>query len=1002
MKRILLTTLFTFGMIAALTAQTGPGGVGNSSNNVLWLDASSLSLNDGDKISTWTDLSGNGNDAFQLDTAKQPIFKTNQQNGQPAILFDGNNDFLNLVTDINSEALSVFIIFKATGDVFKNGLLSTNKAFFMKQGSSYYEFASWNYTSIAATTSYDLFSVTMNSGMNSAINLTSRNYSKTNTRNGFFPNNNSVIGKRDYGDTYYASGYIPEVIIFDSELNFAERNIVLSSLAAKYNLRVPNELYSYKSNYNHEVIGIGKESSGGNLEATTPGVITVSNPSNLDNGEYLLIGHNNADFSSSTSVPGGIISRWNRVWRVDKTGDPGTIDIEFNLDGKGLGGQEYTVLLDDDGDFTNGGTTVYPNQGTLTATPTISIKFSQVTIPDGAFFTLALKQGTINSVQSGDWNSTSTWSCSCIPTVNDSALISQGHTVTVSQNQDIKKLTVRGTLDINTGDTLFINKGLVFENNGSIVSTSGTLALDGANENLFLTNSTSSTITLNNLYINSDNALNVLSGDWSLEGSLQVNSGSLDVSNANSFTLISNASTTAEILPSISNAFSGEFTIQRYISNRRANYSNHGAPISDATVADLDDESDIILSGVNGNDGDILFADNSVFHSMFFYDAPNFQHEAITSTSTPLPAGKGFELYLLTTPSYFSGATIDYKGTPANGNISQQVDWKWNLVGNPYQAHLDFDKVERDRSIRQWYQIYNSTTGTYDYYDGATTPDIAPGQGFWIYCSANWGPTLTFKEEDKVSSNSSTFKRRKYIDPYFSLNISNQENPFSHKMRLAFDAFATEEMNESDVTLIPSPIKEAPAIYSKAVNSEEKLIVNSLNPTEESQLVPVSIYAGVEGEYEISADNLDALYDNYSCVYLKDEETEKAIDLMVEPNYSFEAKQGKSDRFHLILSNSYEECQALLKEGEFVQNFDQKLSLRNAYENWYVDYTLGKEVTQLEIRVYNMSGQEVKAPMSFEAHGAGTYPLQYLNDLEGIYLIQIVGEDIFLNKQVKL
>jgi len=102
------------------------------------------------------------------------------------------------------------------------------------------------------------------------------------------------------------------------------------------------------------------------------------------------------------------------------------------------------------------------------------------------------------------------------------------------------------------------------------------------------------------------------------------------------------------------------------------------------------------------------------------------------------------------------------------------------------------------------------------------------------------------------------------------------------------------------------------------------------------------------------------------------------------------------------LSNSYEECQALLKEGEFVQDFDKKLSLRNAYENWYVDYTLGKEITQLEIRVYNMSGQEVKASMSFEAHSAGTYPLQHLNDLEGIYLIQIVGKDIFLNKQVKL
>ena len=84
-----------------INGQNGPGGIGNSTDNILWLDANNLSLNDGDPVSTWADTSGNGNNATQISASNQPTFNTNVLNGFPAITFDGSNDYLNLDNHIN-------------------------------------------------------------------------------------------------------------------------------------------------------------------------------------------------------------------------------------------------------------------------------------------------------------------------------------------------------------------------------------------------------------------------------------------------------------------------------------------------------------------------------------------------------------------------------------------------------------------------------------------------------------------------------------------------------------------------------------------------------------------------------------------------------------------------------------------------------------------------------------------------------------------------------------
>lgn len=54
----------------------------------LWLCAENLGLSEGDPVGTWTDLSGNGNDAVTIGVGEEGTFRENESNGHPAVQFD--------------------------------------------------------------------------------------------------------------------------------------------------------------------------------------------------------------------------------------------------------------------------------------------------------------------------------------------------------------------------------------------------------------------------------------------------------------------------------------------------------------------------------------------------------------------------------------------------------------------------------------------------------------------------------------------------------------------------------------------------------------------------------------------------------------------------------------------------------------------------------------------------------------------------------------------------
>ncbi len=78
----------------------------------LWLKADAGVVLNGSKVSAWLDQSGNGNNAFESDTSRQPVLANNELNGKPVIRFDGVNDRLGFTGSKRMTQISLFMLFK--------------------------------------------------------------------------------------------------------------------------------------------------------------------------------------------------------------------------------------------------------------------------------------------------------------------------------------------------------------------------------------------------------------------------------------------------------------------------------------------------------------------------------------------------------------------------------------------------------------------------------------------------------------------------------------------------------------------------------------------------------------------------------------------------------------------------------------------------------------------------------------------------------------------------
>ncbi len=343
----------------------GPGGIGSTNGAtslVLWLDAASIS---GGPVSTWSDESGYGNDA--LSGAAAPGYSaTGGGNGQPAVTFNAGST-QNFVIDgpthpevIPSDAFSVFIAGNFSSTNVWGSLVTTSSLASWNDGWGFnddndgvvYYYTDWNaadgvgWRDFGAVDDNDhIYGMVRNSGGPGNAYEDENSLSMTSPSLPYNGGNDLQIGSAP--GPYYLTGEISEIILFGDALNSAERIVMANYLSAKYAIPLDNnDVYAQDGNaegdYDFDVAGIGRVNASNILDdAQGTGVVRILNAGDLDNDEFLIWGHDGGTWGASetSDVPGGMLSRLVRVWRVSEANtsgasvDVGTVDIRFDLRG---------------------------------------------------------------------------------------------------------------------------------------------------------------------------------------------------------------------------------------------------------------------------------------------------------------------------------------------------------------------------------------------------------------------------------------------------------------------------------------------------------------------------------------------------------------------------------------------------------------------------------------------------------------------------------------------
>lgn len=1019
--KIFTLSLLLFPLI--LFAQTGPGGIGDNTTNVLWLDAHTMNLGDGAAVSSWTDYSGNAANAAQGSLANQPTVVAGAVNGRDAFNFNGSQFMTtDAIANLNSAPIINWYVF---ADIHNPTILSipfnvdygsinAEDAFtgFISQSGTQSVYGRAYYNSLfrshfSASSGFNVYQGIFNDAANtgsSFLNFTANNVNTNFSKTTPATNEGCWIGGKS--GAYNIDGQISEIFVFTTILNLVEETILQNYVNAKFGTTIATDLYTLDGTYGLGVIGIGQASDGtSHTDSQGNGVVRINTPSGLTNDEYLFVGHDDVDLSAlSFEVPGSLVdaARFERVWRAEETGDVGTVTLIFDLGPStdfSADPANYRLLIDDDGDFSS-----IPSpaiSGTYNASEN-SITFTGIDLNTGDYFTLAGDAPQeIHSITSGDWNETDTWDCGCIPTAYNDVYIDPFNVVTMDiDNGEAYNLTVEvnGELQMHSEFDITLIGG--FDIIGTVDLLAGGIVFNGTEEQYI--DGGGNPITINNLTVNNSSGLpfNFFESEYTVNGTLSFLGGDIAIPGATTLIINSTSATTTGRVGPIDpgTSISGNVTVRRFIAAGNTDWRDICSPVAGADLSMWD--ASIEISGPGFPDG--CAYDSTCFHSVVYWE--NGTKKLVTDPTFALTSGRGFEVFIGDDLSSFSGATLEVTGTlngPSDFVYSApQVDWY--TFGNPFASPILYKDVTK-ASVGKYFYVYDPATGGYQWYDelsaSSSTPELADGklaigQAFW-----SKGPgSLTFPQACKTDQTATFFRAAEETPTHLNLVLTSQTTTY---MCLASIDESYETTDGYD-DLIDIPHLEQPNTKASSIAfiSEDEIIrknyIEKNFRDKKFDLYTNFLYADY---YEINAENIEN-FDGYNHVYLIDNYENEKVDLKVNPNYVFWSEvDSTTTRFTLILTN------AAVSEAEVFDTNDELNNQETAYLS--INQTGNMliinseiDIENSEITLYNVYGQQVnynKQTSLVKGDNLVTLP----DNFDGVYIVTIrTGEDIFTKKIV--
>jgi hypothetical protein len=492
----LLTSVTTFAQ-----NKPGPAGVGNQLGTngqpkiALWLDASTLSLSDGEDISSWTDVSGNDNHATQANTANMPVYVSNILNNKPGIRFrpaTPNRTQTFLEYDGSHFIGNPYAIFavaarRANGGNYIMGGSATsgnqNLHWGWRDNNNFTQAQYGNdINATLADNTVGNFSI-ISSSRNNLTTPFARNITQngtilpisgnTTTTNLLTSYNNPYIGR--YQNNYYQID-LAELIQYSSFLNHAQQLIVDNYLSLKYGISLGSRQFFSHASYTHELIGVGSSDGVQKHKASSASSgglwLRESGESFDENDEFVFAAHNGmAPGETTLDLPGlpgddELTGRSARSWYLQRSASTNTtINLGFTIDDIGLASGAanqvfYLLYRADEGDAFS----LIPGAIGVLSEGVVWVTVANHNLSDG-YYTLARSNQTGRtwySYKNGDWDDWQTWSLeqggtdfinpgentpTDSPTADiDRVVINAGHRVTITSHD---KQNIR--LDVENG-----------------------------------------------------------------------------------------------------------------------------------------------------------------------------------------------------------------------------------------------------------------------------------------------------------------------------------------------------------------------------------------------------------------------------------------------------------------------------------------------------------------------------------------------------------------------
>lgn len=1002
MKRLVLPLIMTLITTAALAQ--APGGV--SSGLAIWLkaDAGTSSTSNGAFLSSWNDQSGNGVNATQTDPTDvaKPRLILDAINGNPAIQFTGGDKFFNIdLSSLGSEYTIITVAERA--DATANRYLIGAQA--VTPRGLHLGYALDATLRLGEDASGGNANVTV-SGFNASTEAprlimgeipSANSRTATEINNGVITSvtNNTTISPQPKTlgvigrgfTTGGFSGYIAEVICYNRILNATEKNQIFTYLTVKYGFTVDLATHDYygQTGFEHDVFGIGNATAQGLNQTASRSenpddIVRISDASSLGNGDYLIVGNNNGakTFGAYGGSSCGISTILGRRWKVNETGEVGSISISFDITGFTTAPEDIVLMVDNDAD---GYDDENPIAGTYSAP---YLTFTNINLANNAEFTLGEGTATWYSRASGNttdaiWSKTVDGPATTIPAFCSAAsiVIQSGHTVTNDVTITARSFTIQSGASFVQNDTE-INLHGTYLNSGTHTITTGEVSFDGINSQTI----TGTTVTdFYNVTCNNPLGVSISGMGAKVHGVLQVNAGTFSTNGK--LTLPSFTSYTGSIGPLTSGDVLGNVRVERNHITAQAGWVNIAAPVSGRTVSDWND--DLVTTGFTGSDYPGYGFNNIQYYDESVAGNRNQGYLGVASISENLVTGRGYFVYMNA-----GNMPLDLEGPINKGNINLPVTFTntgnaladgWCLVANPYPSAIDWDAVGWTKTnMANAVYVYDPAIAQYtSYINGVGTNGgsgiIPSSQSFFVQASAA-SPALTITESTKTAQ-SGTFKSKNEVE---LLSLTMKINNRSDETIIVWDNASNENYNiEEDAAKLKSPLAEAPLLCT-ITNDGVDAAINNFPSSKETFIIPLRVESAEGGKTTLEWKGTTAV----------DGESLILVDALTGANYDM----SNINKITVDIAAGNAEARFFIKKkNELAEEVTAANGNITGYMNpqgMVLQFNYNEE-HRFKITAYNMLGQVLVEP--FE----GTYSNQALILSDPLYAMNALVDIINLD-----